>query len=173
MGCRYFILFYFFIIHCSDPNVIHYKTGSDDHNYHSGLGLEISYFSNGNLDFKLIASQVQHFHTPSEKKVFSDGIKVFVFDSNLDTIATIFADSAIQKKDQDMVEMRKNVILRNSNNEQLHTENLFWIIKEGRIHTEDFVTINTQREIIMGYGFTTNQTFKNYTIHDITGTMYL
>ena len=172
MSYRNFILLFLAFISCGH-NINDYSLGDDMHNYQSGMGITMSYYSHSNIEFQLVASKVKHFHVPHEETVFSDGVKVLVYDKKLDTIAKILADSVIQKKNQDMVEIRKNVILRNIKNEQLHTENLFWDIKEGRVYTEDFVTINTQKEIIMGYGFVTNQKFSNYSIYNITGTIYL
>ena len=99
--------------------------------------------------------------------------KVFVYNKKLDTVATIFSDFALQDNHAKVVEVKKNVVLKNSKNEQLNTEKLFWDREKKQIYTDDFVTINTDNEIIMGYGFLTDQSFSTYTLSNITGTIYL
>ena len=64
-------------------------------------------------------------------------------------------------------------ILINLKNEQLSTEKLFWNRENKTIYTDDFVTINTDKQIIMGYGFVTDQSFSTYSLSNITGTIYL
>ena len=110
---------------------------------------------------------------PIEKNIFPKGLRVFVYNQKLDTIATISSDFAIQNKNKNLVEVKKNVVLKNDQNEQLNTEKLFWDKDKKQIYTDDFVTINTENEIIMGYGFLTDQTFSTYSLSNITGTIYL
>ena len=138
-----------------------------------GLDIEINYYLKGHLEFKLTAPQIEQFSDSVEKNVFSKGIKVFVYNNDFDTVATISSDFAIQNKNENLVEVKKNVILTNSKNEQLSTEKLFWDRETKTIYTDDFVTINTENEIIMGYGFVTDQSFSTYSLSNITGTIYL
>jgi len=141
------------------------------HDYANNI--ELNYYLEGNLEFKLIAPEMETFSTPTAQNIFSKGIKVFVYNQDLDTIATISSDFAIENKDDQLVQVKKNVILINSNQEQLNTENLFWDRETKTIYTNDFVTINTDNEIIMGYGFVTDQHFSTYSLSNITGTIYL
>ena len=78
-----------------------------------------------------------------------------------------------KKKNEQLVEAFNNVILLNSKNEQLNTEKLFWDGNAKTIYTDGFVTIKTENEIIMGYGFVTDESFSSYSLSDITGTIYL
>ena len=82
------------------------------------------------------------------------------------------ADFAVHDKTENIVTVEKNVELINLKNEQLHTERLFWDQGERKIYTDDFVTINTGKQIIMGYGFVTDQAFTTYSLSDITGTIH-
>ncbi|MBF25844.1 MAG: LPS export ABC transporter periplasmic protein LptC [Flavobacteriales bacterium] len=138
-----------------------------------GLGLEMNYYFDGDLEFKLIAQEIQELKYPVEKNVFPNGVKVLVFNKNFDTIAKINSDFAVQKKEEKLVELSNNVFLINEKNEQLSTEKLFWNSEEKKIYTDSFVTITTDNEIIMGYGFSANQSFSNYSLLNITGTIYL
>ena len=66
----------------------------------------------------------------------------------------------------------QQICTSNSINEQLYTEKLFWDGYEQKIYTDDFVTIKTENEIIMGYGFVTDESFSSYSLSNITGTIY-
>ena len=125
------------------------------------------------LEFQLLAPEIKTIHSPNEENIFPKGIKVFVYNEDLDTIATISSDFAIQNKDEQIVEVRKNVILNNLNQEQLITEKLFWDRENKKIYTDDFVTLRTKNQIIMGFGFSTDQQFSTYSLSNITGTIYL
>ncbi|MAQ70023.1 MAG: LPS export ABC transporter periplasmic protein LptC [Flavobacteriales bacterium] len=138
-----------------------------------GSDIQINYYLKGNLEFQLIAPEIEIITSPEEKSIFEKGIKVFVYNQSLDTIATISADFAVQNKDQQLVEVRKNVILNNLNQEELVTEKLFWNKELKKIYTDDFVTLHTQNQIIMGFGFTSDQYFSTYSLSNITGTIYL
>ena len=137
------------------------------------LDIEIDFYLKGQLEFKLIAKEMQQTKEIQELSIFPKGIKVLVYNQRLDTIATITSDFAIQNKHKKLVEASQNVTLTNSNNEQLNTQKLFWDSNTKKIYTDDFVTINTENEIIMGYGFVTDESFSTYTLSNITGTVYL
>ena len=132
--------------------------------------IELSYYLKGNLEFKLIAPEMNQL---TEINTFPNGIDVYVYNQNFDTIATISADYAIQNKITHIVEVSRNVILINSDMEQLNTEQLFWNSETKKIYTDDFVTINTENQIIMGFGLEADQYFSTFTLSNITGTIYL
>ena len=75
------------------------------HDY--GSDIEMNYYLKGNLEFQLLAPETKTIYFPNEETIFPKGIKVFVYNENLDTIATISSDFAIQNKDEKIVEVRK------------------------------------------------------------------
>ena len=170
-----FILLFVVLIYCGcvnqtqDIDSFYSESTMDDH----GIGIEINYYLKGQIEFKLITPEIEKVSEPIEQTIFSKGIQVFIYNRDLDTVATIFSDFAIQNKQDNLVEVQKNVILKNAKNEQLNTEKLFWDREKKTIYTDDFVTINTDNEIIMGYGFVTDQSFSTYSLSNITGTIYL
>ena len=96
-----------------------------------------------------------------------------MYNQALDTIATMSSDFAIQDESEKIVEVRNNVVLKNFKQEELNTEQLFWNRDTQQIYTDDFVTLNTKNQIIMGFGFTSDQYFSTYSLSNITGTIYL
>ena len=132
--------------------------------------ISISYFNEDKLEFKLIASEMSQ---SSNENIFQYGVEVYVFNVKSDTILTIKSDYAFQNKIDDIFEAKKNVILINNKNEQLMTEHLVWNTKSKTIYTEELVTIKTDSQIIMGYGFETDENFESYTLSNLTGKIYL
>ena len=110
--------------------------------------------------------------TKNKKIQFPKGINVYVYDKKSDTVATIIADEATECKTSKIIELKKNVLLRNFKDEQLNTEKLFWNQETKNIYTDEFVTINTENQTVMGFGFSSDENFKNYKLSNITGTIY-
>lgn len=168
------VIIFIYIIFCGCSNNIQdinllYQESVD---YDFGVDIETNYYLKGALEFKLVAEEMKQFRESGEKNIFPKGIKVIVYNQNSDTTAIMSSEFAIQKKNEQLVEASNNVILRNSKNEQLNTEKLFWDGNAKTIYTDDFVTIKTENEIIMGYGFVTDESFSSYSLSDITGTIY-
>ena len=148
-------------------------TYSDNTVHDYGKQIKIQYFLKGNLEFELFASEIQTVQSPKEKTLFPNGIQIFAYNKALDTIATISSDFAIENKHNEIVEVKNNVISKNSQQHQLTTEQLFWDRRNKRIYTDGFVTLKTKNQIIMGFGFTADQYFSTYSLSNITGTIYL
>ena len=143
---------------------------SDDIIQNKALNIELNYFLDGYLDFKL---QATNMNSTSSEIEFYNGFKLIAYDEELNELAVISSDHAIENKEEDIVKVSKNVILINSNNEQLNTDYLIWDKLNKKIYTDDFVTISTNSQLIMGYGFVSDEKFRNYSLSNITGTIYL
>ena len=148
-------------------------TYSDNTVHDYGKEIKMQYFLKGNLEFELFTSEIQTVQSPKEKTLFPNGIQIFAYNKALDTIATISSDFAIENKHNEIVEVKKNVILKNNQQHQLSTEQLFWDRQNKIIYTDGFVTLKTKNQIIMGFGFTADQYFSTYSLSNITGTIYL
>ncbi|MFZ1290986.1 MAG: LPS export ABC transporter periplasmic protein LptC [Melioribacteraceae bacterium] len=114
--------------------------------------------------------------------LYSDVIKV-LGDKNekyLEGVIVDFYDDAEQKTSrltskkgrvdditQDMYAI-ENVVAKSDSGVTLTTEELVWKNKTKKIVTDKFVKIVSNKEIIEGYGFESDQNLRNYTIFDIT-----
>jgi len=67
----------------------------------------------------------------------------------------------------------KNVVLTSVDNKKLETSVLFWDEKRNKIYTNSQVFVTTNKEQIIGDGFTSNTDFTNYSISNITGVINL
>lgn len=98
-----------------------------------------------------------------------DGIHLVFYDSLGGISSEIIANYAIDKNTEFLMEARDSVVVTNEKGEKLETEHLIWNRKEEMIHTEEFVTITTGEEIIMGDGLESNQDFTKYRIKNPRG----
>ena len=132
--------------------------------------IELSYFLDGRLDFKLYARNM----TSSDNKItFFNGFKLIAYDTTYSQTAVLSSERAIQDKDADTIEVNNNVILANSNQDKLNADHLIWDRESNQIYSDGFVTITTDKQVIMGYGFISDERFEKYTLSNITGTIYL
>lgn len=101
------------------------------------------------------------------------GIKVVFYDKSKKPETTLTANYGIRREKDEKMEVRSNVIVVNSQGQQLNTEKLIWDEKTEKLTTDVLVKITTQDEIIWGQGLESNQTFTDYTIKKITGKIKL
>ena len=87
--------------------------------------------------------------------------------------ATLTANYGIHYPRRKRMEVKYNVVVVNKNGETLNTEHLIWDEATNRIHSDAFVKITTNKEIIMGKGFESNEDLTQYQIKEVTGTIQL
>lgn len=96
------------------------------------------------------------------QREFREGIFVRFLDAYGNETSRLRADYALQLIDKELWEARGNVIVINEKGEELKTEKLFWNSRREIIYGDEFVTITTPDQIIMGEGFTADQDFSEY-----------
>lgn len=96
------------------------------------------------------------------QREFREGIFVRFLDALGNETSRLRADYALQLIDKELWEARGNVIVINEKGEELKTEKLFWNSRREIIYGDEFVTITTPDQIIMGEGFTADQNFTEY-----------
>lgn len=107
------------------------------------------------------------------RMVCPEGIHVTFYRGNGEVESDLKAEYAISFAQRKTMEARRNVVVRNTRNETLNTEHLVWDEKSKRIFTEEFVRITTAEEVIFGHGLESNETFTEYRIKNIKGTIDL
>lgn len=68
---------------------------------------------------------------------------------------------------------RDSVVFVNRMDEKLNTEELVWRQDSATVSTNKFVTIDRGEAVIYGKGLKSNQSFTNYEITEVTGSIYL
>jgi LPS export ABC transporter protein LptC len=96
---------------------------------------------------------------------FPKGIYVEFFDETGKLESTLRANHAYYFKTENQWRGQGKVQVKNiAKNEQLNTEELFWKHTDETIHTDKFVTIRQQEDVIYGEGLEAKQDMSEYTI---------
>jgi LPS export ABC transporter protein LptC len=125
--------------------------------------VETYYTENETVKVKMIADVVHEFQNGDRE--FPKGLYLEFFDETGALESTLRANHAFYFKEQKQWRGRGKVQVKNiAKNEQLNTEELFWEPEKERIHTDKFVTIRQQEDVIYGQGLEAKQDMSEYTI---------
>jgi LPS export ABC transporter protein LptC len=125
--------------------------------------METFYTENDRVKVKMMADVVNQFANGDND--FPKGIYVEFYDPSGKLESTLRANTAYYFKAQNLWRGRGKVEVKNiAKNDQLNTEELFWQQKLEKIHTEKFVTIRQQGDVIYGEGLEAKQDMSEYTI---------
>ena len=121
----------------------------------------------------MVAPRLERYEVPVKKLLLPQGVFIEFYDDSLNVKSWLKADYGISYEGEEKMEVRRNVVVMNQKGEKLETELLTWSRKEGKIFTNEPVTIRRQDEIVYGKGLEASQDFSNYTILDVIGTKYI
>lgn len=100
-------------------------------------------------------------------KVFPSGIYVECYDKEKNLTATLRANTVYQYADTDVWELKGDVEVigyQDGRETQLNTEELYWNLKNKEIYTFKFVRVETEYELLTGYGLNAKQDLSYYVI---------
>ena len=182
---------------CINNNIDYDFLNSEVNTYEQGRNLKMFYFSEGKknfflqtttmksyqdyvflkpesqgdciLDTILIDFEFQNLNKDTLKNIsiFSDSVSIVNYNNDGDSIFEIFSQEIIHYSNEEIIELKKDVELKNYNNNILKTNRLFWNIENNKILSLDSVTIQTSDKIIHGCGFYSDDNFDNYKIFNI------
>ena len=131
----------------------------------------VLYSDSAILKARLTAPKMEHYLEKDPYVELTEGINLVFYREDGKITSHLTANYAINYERQDRMEAKGDVVLINEAGEKLNTEHLIWNQKEERIYSEEFVKITTADEIIWGKGFESNQSFTNFKIKHIKGTI--
>ncbi len=104
---------------------------------------------------------------------FPEGIYLEFYDETGKMTSTLKANTAYYFKQENKWRGRGNVIVINIDKEQqLNTEELFWMPATKKIFTDKFVTITDHEDVIYGTHLRANQDLSNYSLKETTGEVH-
>jgi LPS export ABC transporter protein LptC len=128
------------------------------------------YSDTGIVRFEIIATRMESFTVPQKKTIFKDGFQVNFFKSKDSIESTLTADYAEMMDGTNSLFVRSKVIFTNFEKKQtLKTEELYWDQQAKRIRTDKAFQIIGEKSDVAGYGMDANETFSEYTTHNVTG----
>jgi len=131
----------------------------------------VLYSDSAILKARLTAPKMEHYLEKDPYVELTEGINLVFYSEDGKITSHLTANYAINYERQNRMEAKGDVVLINEAGEKLNTEHLIWNQKEERIYSEEFVKITTADEIIWGEGFESNQSFTNFKIKHIKGTI--
>lgn len=146
-------------------------TGRDRLPVEVSTGMTILYSDSGLVKVRIAAAEMHRFDSDSPYTELPKGVKVEFFGPDLTITSTLTSRYAIRKDRDQITEARTDVVVINQKGEKLNTEHLVWDEQKARIYSNEFVKITTPDKIIYGDGFEADQSFTNYKIYKIKGTI--
>ena len=100
---------------------------------------------------------------------FPNGLRFERFNLDYDIDAAIQSDKAIYYYKLKKWHLTGNIRAKNLSGDRFYTEELYWDQENESVMSDSMITIIQEDKKIVGYGFTSNQTFTKYIIHRPTG----
>ncbi|MDP4266323.1 MAG: LPS export ABC transporter periplasmic protein LptC [Bacteroidota bacterium] len=148
----------------NDIKVVNKITSKDPSPVQTTTNMEAIYSDSAKVKFRLTSPLVRKHMGENPYLEFPKGIKVWFYDPNLNVTSSISANWALSHDKERYVEAKNDVVVINAKGEKLNTEHLFWDEKKEKITSDVFVKITTAREILIGDGLESDQTFTKYVI---------
>lgn len=132
--------------------------------------LESVITDSGKVAYRFITPEMNQYKNRERPYTeFPKGLHLIVYNDMKDIDAQIKSNYAIYYEDENLWELQNNVEAVNFKNEVINTEQLFWDTKKHLVYSDEFIKITTEKEILTGYGFESDEKFENYTIKNISG----
>ena len=121
---------------------------------------------------KAILKAKKFFEFTNGDQEFPEGIYLEFFDKTGKLTSTLKANTAFKFKEENKWRGRGKVEVKNiEKNQQLNSEELFWLPVTKKIFTDKFVTITDLHDVLYGTGLDAAEDMSYYTIKNPTGTM--
>lgn len=163
------ILLQFIFIFCGETKLkpkIDNSINSEEIPDQESRNAKITFTENGKLKAVLFSDIIKVLGNKNEK--YLEGVIVDFYDEDEKKSSRLTSKKGrVDDITQDMYAI-ENVVAKSDSGVTLTTEELIWRNKTKKIMTDKFVKIVSDKEIIEGYGFESDQNLRNYTIFDIT-----
>ncbi|RKZ05869.1 LPS export ABC transporter periplasmic protein LptC [bacterium] len=100
----------------------------------------------------------------SKKLLVTEHPVVDFYDDGGNRTSTLTADKGEYNQETHDLTALGNVVVKTEEGYTLETESLVWVEGLGKIHSEDFVKVTREKDILTGYGLETDPSLKNVEI---------
>ncbi len=159
--------------HCKDVS----NTMTDDEaaqwvNKEMLRNINLTYSDSAKIEIRIIAPQMIRYTDKTElKEEFPIGFQAFFYGEHNELINTLASKYALRVRKEGKTYMKDSVTFTTINKEILKTSELVWDEVNGKISTDKFVRIIRKNEMLQGYGFETDQNFKEGVIKSVDAIM--
>lgn len=132
---------------------------------------DLMYSDSAHVKVRLKAPISERYLGDAPYIVFPNGAYAEFYDLNGKVTSSITAKYAISKDRDRTMEAKGQVVVVNVKGDTLNTEHLIWNQDKEKIISDDYVKITTADKIIYGKGMEADQSFTQYRIFNIRGTI--
>ncbi len=133
-------------------------------------GVEMIYSDSAVVRVKVTAVEMDHVMNPEKPfRLFKKGLLVDFFNRNKEQVSKLTSKYAERDENSGLVLLRDSVVVWNTKNERLETEELWWNEPQQRIYSTKHVKITTPTQIIDGTDFESNGDFTHWKINNVIG----
>ncbi|MBC7426835.1 MAG: LPS export ABC transporter periplasmic protein LptC [Bacteroidia bacterium] len=135
-----------------------------------GTNVTITYSDSGRLKARMFAPKLLGFKSETDPYFkMPEGLVARFYNELGEEESYLEAENGISYQARKIVEVNRNVVVRNAKGEKMNTEKLTWDQKKAKIYTDKFVKITTKNEIITGVGMEAKQDFSEWYIKNVNG----
>jgi LPS export ABC transporter protein LptC len=130
-----------------------------------GTQLEVLYSVEGKVVGKITTPKRLQYRNGDE--VYPDGIHVEYYDEHKTIVGELRANTVYHYVSNKQWELKGDVEIKRFQDEkniQLNTEEAYWNVEDEKIYTDKFVRIETNTELLLGYGLQAKQDLSLYSI---------
>ena len=136
-------------------------------------GVEIIYSDSAIVKAKLITPELLNFKTEKPYIEMNKGVTVIFYDQNQQESSRVKADYAIRRERENIVELKRNVVVTNIKGETFKSDELIWDETKRRFYSNKLVSITSNQNVLYGTSFWANEDFSYYEIVQSTGDLRL
>ncbi len=122
----------------------------------------------GRVKAVIDAGYIRVYDNPRQT-LLSEGVVVRFFNEQAKQTSVLTSKEGKVNDLTSDLEAYGSVVVVSDDSTRLETEKLFWSNSRQRVHTPEFVKINSPKERIQGRGFEAEQNLRNYRIFHVTG----
>lgn len=131
---------------------------------------------NGRRSYHFVTPLLEGYGLASEPyREFRKGVKITTYrDDSLSSVDVVLtANYAINYEKRELWEAKGNVVVEKSDGKTLYTQQLFWNAKTGKIYSnvDSKVVQKNGREVFIGEGFESDESFKDWRFRRMKGRM--
>ncbi len=129
--------------------------------------INLTYTDSGKIILKITAPELLRFYKSNQSHdEFRQGMLATFYSDGIIS-NTLTSRYAIRIIEEGKTYLSDQVVLSNTKGEKLETSELIWDERKGMVHTDKFVQLSREDEIVRGYGFESDQNFLKGTIQSI------
>lgn len=124
----------------------------------------------GRIRYKVIAQTWKVFDQADEPYwYFPEGVYFERFNDSLEVESIVRGDTARYFTEQELWELKNDVLVKNLSGEQFETNLLYWSQQKHKVYSDSFIRIQQADQVLTGYGFESNESLSKYKIFKIKG----